>query len=292
MANTNTASKTPPKKKPTQHMFVEDEEVTEQKEEQKSEYTPETEAVAASGSHNILHLPSNGLLWYGPTVEYRDIMAKDEEVLASATPETYARTLNGVLKSILNEFEQFEQLTSFDRDFILVWLWANNYTSKKEVEINCQHCDNKETHIVDLTKLDVKDLKENIPVPFTLPLSNSDVTSVNLRLNTVSDELLVEEYMVTNPKAAFEHLMLACSIELPFKLPLKQKLTWVGNNITAKELGHIRNFHRYFRYGVNDTVEHTCSECQGVTHGQLPFQAEDVLYPTVQSDFEELLRSQ
>lgn len=283
----------PTKKKPTQHMFVEDDELDgEQDSQEEVQYKPEVETRAGSGSHNILQLPSNGQLWYPASVEYRDIMAKDEEVLATATPETYARTLNGVLKSILNDCSFFEELTVFDRDYILVWLWANNYTATKQVDVTCRHCDHQEAHTVDLTAVPVTDVKANLPVPFTMPLSKSDVKSVNLRLNTVGDELLIEEYTATNKNANFEHLMLACSIDLGFKMPLKQKLTWIGNNITAREMGHIRNFHRYFRYGVNDTIEHTCSECKGVTRGQLPFQAEDVLYPTVQSDFEELLRSQ
>lgn len=286
-------------KKPTQAMFFdENEEQAEQEQPKqtrkrapaKKEEVPE-KPVLDSGTHNIIQLPSKGVLGYPEHVEYRDILVKDEEVLSLATPENYARTLNSVIKNILNGCEFFEEMTIFDRDYVMVWLWANNYNPVKEVEVECQGCRNKEIHRVDLTEVDVSDIKEDIPQPFVLPLRNSKMSSVSVRLNTVGDEMEVESFLQKNPKTNFETLMLSASLDLGYDVPLAQKYKWVKENITGQEMGYIRQFHRYFKYGVSDTVEHNCSECSEVTRGRLPFQAEDILFPTVQGDFEELLRS-
>src|SRR5690606_33709188 len=64
---------------------------------------------------NILDLPSEGRLGYPSSVNYRDIMTKDEEVLSSATADTYGRTLNGVVKSLLNDCEFYNKMSIYDR---------------------------------------------------------------------------------------------------------------------------------------------------------------------------------
>lgn len=243
---------------------------------------------------NILDLPSKGILGYPASVEYRDIMVGDEETLSMASLDTYSRTLNAVIKGVLNNCEFYEDLSIADRDYILIWLWANNYTPVKAVRIQCsnQKCKSVNEHRVDLTKLPVSDIKPTTPVPFELKLSKSKMSQVNIRLNTVRDELEVEAYMAANPKSNFAMLMLVASIDTGFPMSLQNKLEWVRDNVTGRELGHIRNFHKYFKFGVSDVIEHKCEKCKEVTKGPLPFQAEDILYPTVSTDFEELLRAE
>lgn len=251
----------------------------------------DSEPVVGSGRHNILELPSKGMLDYPAEVEYRDIMVRDEEVLASASVETYAKTLNSVLKSVLNDCPFYEQLTIFDRDFILIWLWANNYGITKDVEIQCQHCQHKEVKTVDLTEFPVTDLRDNIVVPFTVPLNSGSANSIDIRLLTVEDEMEIESYMNKNKKADFEITSLVASIDTGFRMSLADKMKWARDNISSKEMAIIRDFHRYFKYGADDTIEHVCSECEGVTRGPLPFQTEDILRPQSRSSFDDLLQA-
>lgn len=279
-------------KKPTQQMFVEDgDEVDIDLIEKKQSAKPKPEVDLGSSDHNILILPSNGKLGYPRSVEYRDIMVKDEEILALATAETYARTLNKVLKGILNDCEFFEDLSIYDRDYALIWLWANNYTAKKYINVKCSHCGHEEEKVVDLTKLEIDQIKDNYPDPFTLPLKNASLTSVDIRLNTVGDELMVEEYISKNPKTDYTIGLLSASIILPYHMKFDAKMKWVRDNVSSREMGIIKKFHQYFKFGVQDSINHTCSACGEVTQGRIPFQAEDVLFPTVQTDFEELLQS-
>jgi hypothetical protein len=281
--------------KPTQNMFVDDpveEKPTTPKKQTKTTKpktkmveTPVDEEVKAPKPANILDLPSKGQFGYPESVQYRDMLAKDEEILASSTAENYARTLNGVLKSVLMDCEFYEDLCVHDRDYALIWLWANNYSPRKTLEITCGSCGNEDKHNIDLTALDVVDPKENFTGAFTLPLKNGE--EVKVRLNTVGDELNAEKYMLKNKQHRYEYLMLVLSIDVGVPMMLDTKIEWVGNNITAHEMAIIKEFHRQYAYGVKTRLEHTCSACGEVTPFDLPFSVEDILNPTVQFNFEE-----
>jgi len=265
-------------KKPQPNIFVEDIE---------NNTSVVNEEVTLHGSSNILDLPSKGLLGYPETVSYRDILVKDEEILSSATEETYIRVLNGVLKSILNDCDFYEQMTIYDRDFLMMWLWANNYDPVKHVVATCPHCKAKTNHDIDLTKIEIKEIKDNIKVPFEIPISNGG--KIFVRLNTVADELFVDEYIRHNEGTSYEYVMLIRSIELPAKMTFDKKLHWVRENIKSKEMGYVKNFHRYFRYGVDTHMDYKCGACGEVTRDLIPFQAEDILMPAIPDDFEKLL---
>lgn len=277
------------KKSPTQNMYVEDDNTEETK--PKKEKAQEREPLPSG--QNFLELPSKGLLGYPTTVTYRDILVKDEERLSTATGETYARTLNSVLKGILNDCKFFEDMTIFDRDYALVWLWANNYDHVKKIDVKCENpeCGHEETKKVDLQEVDVKNVNPKIPVPFEIPMATGGTLKV--RLSTVGDEIDVEDFLSygkNREKYAFDHLMMVASIVTEYNMPFANKLKWVGENVRGKEMGLVRKFHQYFRYGVDDVIRHECSECKEVTLGQLPFSASDVLFPTVSNDIEEFLR--
>lgn len=280
------------KKKPaTQKMFVEEEEANATQKAAEKPSEPVKEQTLTPGA-NYVTLPSEGYLGYPETVEYRDILVKDEETLAMATPETYAKTLNSVLKGILNDCPFYEKLCIHDRDYMLVWLWANNYQSVKKVDVTCsnEECGHEEVHEVDLTELDVADINPKIPVPFEIPISGDKKISV--MLNTAEDELQVESFMAkqANKEAySFAHLMMVASIKFDVAIPFDKKVAWVGENLKSKDMAYVKKFHQYFKFGVSDTVEHKCSACGEVTKGSLPFSASDVLWPTVDVDIEDLL---
>jgi len=285
--------------RPTAEMFVDVDIVDEspKKEEKHPQKQPRKtkekapviaeEVVLPSSDHNTTTLPSEGVLGYPEEVEYRDILVKDEEILASATVESYAKTLNAVLKSVLNDCEFYEQMSIHDRDFMLIWVWATNYTATKQVEITCGSCGTKHTHVVDMTALPQKPIKKDIKVPFEIPLRNGN--KIFVRLNTVADELFAEEYVRKNKKFKFEHVMMVRSIDVGVDIPFESKMRWVSENLSGKEMGLVRQFHRHFAFGLDSYIEHVCPACNEVTRGAIPFQTEDILFPTVQSDFEKLL---
>jgi len=277
------------RKKPTQNMFADEEQ---QKPTKKPTEAPQKDTEEkVKESANYLDLPSKGLLGYPSHVTYRDILVKDEEVLASASATTLTRTLNSVIKGLLNNCEWFEQMSVFDRDYVMLWLWSNNYTSKKHVDVTCGSCGHKETMEVDLTEVPVHDIKSNIPVPLEIPFGdNGEVLKVVP--STVGHEMEVEKYINKHSEEeqkgmSFERLMMIASIDLP--MPFELKVKWVGENVPSRKLGYVRKYHQYFKFGVQDEVEHTCEKCGEVSTLGIPFQITDILYPELPDDFEELL---
>lgn len=250
----------------------------------------EPPVTAPKENANILQLPSDGAFGYPSYVEYRDIMAGDEEILSSASTDTYAKTLNGVLKGILLNCEYFEQLTLADRDYALIYLWANNYTAVKTITTTCNACEKDTEHKVDLTQLDVDSLRDNFKNGLEIPLKKTGQTMA-VRLNTVEDELFVEEFIRKHPKEEYDYdtLMLYRSLDIGVDLSFELKMKWIRENVSAKELGYARKYHTYFRYGVKTVMDYTCKHCGEVARGRIPFQVSDILHPVVQSGFEDLL---
>lgn len=250
------------------------------------------EPTVNSGNVNYLELPSGGKCGYNSKVEYREMLVQDEERLASSSTDMYATTLNSVVKSVLADNKDFERFTVADRDYALVWIWANNYSPTKKVAVTCSNpkCKHEHEPVVDLTKLEVTYPKDNFVKEMVLPISKTK-GSVKVRLNVVKDEILVEEYMKKHPDVSYDYLMLISSIDIGAPLPFEKKVEWVRNNVSTVELGRVKQYHKYFAYGLPSTIEHKCPKCGEVTKALIPFQASDILFPRLEDDFEQWLQS-
>lgn len=287
------------KKKPTQNMFV-DEGVTPQKKSPRKKKQPdppvyEEEENSIEAETNYVDLPSKGYLGYPSHVTYRDVLVKDESRLSATTRETLNRTLNSTLKGILNNWKHYDEMSIHDRDYALLWIWANNYSSKKKASATCEHCGHEEVKEVDLTKVKVDDINPDIPIPFVIPLGEG--TSIKTRPPTTGDEVMVEKHIASLPDeekeaADYENLLMIATIDVELPMPFKRKVEWVGENVPGRVLGYVRKYQQYFKFGVHETVEHKCLKCEGVTQIQVPFQITDIIYPEPPDDFERLLQSQ
>ena len=247
------------------------------------------ESLLHDSGHNIVVFLSGGKLGYPAVFEYRDLLVKDEEVLSTATDTTYSRTINSVLKSVMNDPEWYEKMTVHDRDYALMWIWAQNYGSTKTLTVTCSNrsCGAENTHVVDLTNLPVTKLNEKIKVPLNMTLKNGVEIEVNLP--TVADELFVEEWLKNHPNDKYQTVMTARLISFGMEPRFEEKMKWISENVLASEYGKIKKYHELAFYGVNGMIEHKCKHCKEVTYGEIPFSTSDVLWPTVHADIEEFL---
>jgi hypothetical protein len=273
--------------KPTQSMFLDEQPQPATRKKAKVVEEPTTSLDLPLA--NVLDLPSKGQFGYPASVSFRDILAKDEQILATTTEDTYARTLNRVIKAVLMDCPFYEKMTVHDRDYVLIWLWANNYSPKRKVQITCSHCGKVEDHMVDMTRLPTESPKEGFTGSHELILKTTG-KPITLRMKTVGNELVVEEYMIKHKDQNFDNLMLISSIDLGMDIPLESKIKWVGENVTGKEMAIIKRFHAHYAYGVKTALEHKCSSCGGVTTFELPFSASEVFSPRLDESDEELLR--
>jgi hypothetical protein len=233
-------------------------------------------------------LPSNGHFGYPATLEYRDIMVKDEKLLSTATKANYSVILNNILKSLLKEQDCYQELTIYDRDFLLLWIWANNYSPIKKIKVECAYCEHEDNVEIDLTKLDVREVDPTLEVPFVLDAGN-DEPVLKLSMITVGDQMATDAYTKDHPEADYDTILYSMTIDTGTVMPMDRKIKWIENNIKGRTMALVRAFHEHYQYGVKDKLQNECSVCHEVTHYRLPFRPE-WLRPTVQDDFETLLR--
>ena len=235
-----------------------------------------------------VELPSNGKLGYSSEVEYRDILVGDEKILSTATGKNYQKVLGKILKSLLKDSDIYDSLTIYDRDFLLLWIWANNYSTKKEFEITCPLCGEKDNVIIDMTEIDINEISDEYDNSFELHISNGD--TVKLRLITTRDEMIADEFISKNKEYYADYIKLVLSMDFGKVMPLPQKIKYVEENFTGRDMGFVRAFHEYFQYGIDDKMEHNCPSCEGVTSHEIPFSFE-IFLPTLRDDFKKMLQS-
>lgn len=233
-------------------------------------------------------LPSKGLLGYPEEIEYRDILVRDEKILSSATGATFQSIINKVLKSLLKEPDVFDSLSIYDRDYLLLWVWANNYTTTKEFDVTCPLCTSVDGISVDVTQMSVEELSDEYENPYEYTLENKK--TVKLRLLNTKDEQVATDFVKKNKDHSIESVMLGLSIDTGMVMVLPQKLKYIEDNISGYDMGMIRGFQEFFKYGIDDNVLHECESCGEVTKHSIPFSLEFFM-PTLRNDFEKMFRT-
>jgi len=242
-----------------------------------------------STRYYAVDLPSSGKLGYPSEIEYRDILVRDEKILSTATGANYEKILNKILKSLLKDQSWYDDISIYDRDFLLLWIWANNYSTEKTFEVTCPHCKAKDDVVVDVTKITIDEISEDYTNPFIMELSNGE--TVKLRMVTIGDENIAVDFATKNKgKHDVDDIKFAITMQFDTVLPLSQKLEYMSNNITGRDMGMIRAFHDHFKYGIDDKVSHSCNSCAEVTSFTIPFSLEFFL-PTLRNYFEKMLHS-
>ena len=233
--------------------------------------------------YNLVELPSKGALGYPSEIEYRDILVKDEKELASTTEKTFAKVLNNILSGLLKDNTYFDDLSIHDRDFLILWIWANNYSTTKDIEYGCPQCGAHNKEVVDLTKLDVKPLSDKFQNPYPYTLSNGEEAS--FRLLTVKDENLARTFCNTNKNFEESFVMMCMSLNLKTVMPLKDKIKYIEENLTGRDMSKLRGFHKHYKYGIDEIVDAVCESCGEVNKIAIPFQVEFFI-PSLSDDFE------
>ncbi len=234
-------------------------------------------------------LPSKGKLGYPAEIEYRDILVRDEKVLASSTATNYTTVLHKVLKGLLKDQSYFENMCIHDRDFLLVWIWANCYSAEKVVEVVCPVCEKESKKTIDLTKLKVDDIAEDIQVPFEYETENG--LKLLIKPFTIAMQDAATAYVKDNPGCDFDTAAIALSFSIEGRTSAPAlHIKFVENNIRGKDFSMIRAFHEHYKFGIDDEVTLECPHCKEVSEVRTPFQVE-WLRPVDERNFEKLLQS-
>lgn len=257
-------------------MFVEDEEKT------------KDVSVSPIKTYTI-DLPSRGKHGYPATIEYRDILVKDEKMLALANENNFTDVINKVLKDvIIGSDSWYNRMSIADRDFLLLSIWSMAYNQRRELVVSCNSCGNRDDITVDLSNTSFSEISDDYVENFPLPLN--DGTELTLRTITVGDELAAERY-TRNTKEDPTFVLLCSAINtIDGKvLPLKQKIAWVEEHVIGKDMANIRAFHTHFKYGL-EPHNHICSECGEGVKFDIPIDGSFFL-PNREDDFNAILEA-
>ena len=238
--------------------------------------------------YNTVELPSMGRLGYDAEISYRDIMVRDEKVLSSATQKSYNKILGKVLKSLLADDTIYDKLSINDRDFLLTWIWANSYSTIKHFDFVCEHCGNEEEISIDISTLPVKNIEDTYPLE-GFKFKSSGGLDLTLRLVTIADERIAEEYAQKHKTIEYSDVVYALTTDVGTIMPLAEKLIFIDDNISGKDMAIIRAFHKHYKYGLAEDYTQVCSNCGESVKSVIPFSL-DHFMPTLQSDFEKLLQ--
>lgn len=149
----------------------------------------------------ILDLPSQG--WFYPEgnplasgkVEIRYMGAKEEDILTSTNLVKRGVAIDMVLKSVLVSPVNYDDLLIGDKNALMIATRVLGYGHEYRVKVTCPSCEATQDDLVDLSKLNHKDVdvtqfpKGMNEFEFTLPTSN---IVVRFRFLTSRDEAAID----------------------------------------------------------------------------------------------------
>lgn len=259
---------------------------------EKVEAATETKKEADTLDYGVtVSLPSCGQLDFPATVEIRDMMVYDEEVLATSSESGFITALNTMLENITNTSD-FKSMCVHDRDFLMLQVWANNYGSTKTVEYTCGKCKNTHTLTLDLAKYDIKELDKRFTKGYFEFTPEKMDTPVKVYLPTVASEMAVSQYRKDNPddKTSYEVLTMLSLVDYDSPLmPFAQKIKIGKENLLTKDINKIRRFTHTMSFGLPEEIQIKCPTCEAVEKRPFPFMPTDFFSTQVHDDIEEFL---
>ncbi len=244
-------------------------------------YEPEAQKVV---------LPSRGIP-YGTdgTALIRPMTAREEKILATASPQTYLEAIDEIISRCLKEPHiPPEALTEGDRSFILYWLRINSYFPQYKVELACPKCGEDFTTTIDLSELPIRMLPEGVREPFEVKIANQ---VVGLRFYRGKDEKRLQnlERDLARKKGDVRDRYIyryALAIETigGEKVDFATAKSFV-ESLTGKDLARLRGALAKMDHGVVFEQKIGCPLCSKASNFRIPITAEFFL-PTEDYDGE------
>jgi predicted RNA-binding protein with RPS1 domain len=191
----------------------------------------------------IIDLPSKGLLYpeghplANGTIEMKYMTAKEEDILTSQSLIKQGVVLDKLFQSMIITPVNYDDLIVGDKNAIMVAARVLGYGKDYDVEVSCQHCNERNKVNVDLTSLKDKPFDESLITPhqnffeFTLPSSKRKI-GFHLLTNKI-------EKQINDQLKATKQLTAKTGIDKELTTRLKHIIVSVdGNN----DVNFIHNF--------------------------------------------------
>jgi len=130
--------------------------------------------------------------------------------------------------------------------------------------------------------LNIDDIDEDLLNPYPYTTKGGD--EVSFRLLTVGDEEVARKFCNSNKDYDESFVLMCLSINFKKVSSLNEKIKYIEEKFTGKDMSILRGFHKHFKYGIDDVVDKECSNCGEVNKIAIPFQI-DFFIPSLSDDF-------
>jgi len=220
-----------------------------------------------------ISLPSRCLAYQDvdpSAIQIRTLKGRDEKLIAEISTDNFDKKVNLLLGSVLKGIEP-PKLTIGDRLYLILWETINSYGKDFPLESECEHCWQKSTYSVDLSKLNNVELPDTYKQPYELKLPDSG-TLVKLRLLTVDDVLKVGEI----DKLGQNVWLYRYALSIVNDKGIWDRVEFL-ENLSVRDVAVIRAFHEKFTHGPKLETTYECPKCGGTGVMPVPFRLEMLL---------------
>jgi len=157
---------------------------------------------------DVVTLPSKGLVYpkdsplHGKEeLQVQYLTAAQEDIITSPNLIQTGKMVSVLLKSVIKDKINVDELTLGDRNTILIWLRSTGYGSEYPVEIRCKECGESYEHEFKLADLEMRTLEEPADeeglLTFTLPIAKK---IIKFRFLNSKDELDILKTVTSRQK--------------------------------------------------------------------------------------------
>ncbi len=232
------------------------------------------------------HYSADHPLFNQETVEIKQMTAKEEDILTSATLIKNGVALERLLESIIID-KRIDPKTLLigDRNAIVISARISGYGNVYRTQITCPNCFTEQKHNFDLNDAGVitsqqisSDLPEEINLTDTgdysivLPKSNLNIV---LKLLTGKDENKLSRSLNNNQQSErlvttqLEHMIKSVNGNAT-----TEAIQYVSQNLPSADSAFLRKIYKSIVPNINLTLGFTCSNCSHTEDMEVPLTAE------------------
>jgi hypothetical protein len=184
---------------------------------------------------------------------------RDEKFLADSADPNSARRFAELLRRVLVGIEP-EQLTTGDRNHIMLWLIMNCYAPAGTFNIRCGECASINMETVEYVDLGTHILADDATASHSIQLG--DGTELPVRMMRVADEIMLGDLPNTG-----ELDRLACAIGNGQSHADRVKML---EGMTLPDIQKIRKWLTLVEHGPDTRFSYRCSTCDAESVAHLP----------------------
>lgn len=234
------------------------------------------------------HYPADHPLYNETTVEIKQMTAKEEDILTSATLIKNGVALERLLESIIiNKNINPKTLLVGDRNAIVIAARVSGYGNTYRTTITCPNCITEQKYNFDLNNaLVVKSTEINNNIPENIAISdNGDYSvvlpksglNVTLRLLNGYDETLLTGQLEKNRQQKAEKLVttqLSMMISSVNGNDTREAINYVAHNLPSSDSAFLRSVYKKLVPNVELLLNFDCQHCSHTEDMEVPLTAE------------------